>query len=351
MNVLAIDLGGTKLSFAVFDMEGALLHTQKVLLEGRYGEDVGQLIIAETASILTQWNSIAIGICVPGIYDMGTGRVWAPNIPGWEDYPLLRTMQEVASGRPVAIDSDRACYVLGESWKGAAQGCRDAIFLAVGTGIGAGILVDGRVLHGHHGIAGAIGWMALEAPFRDDFKACGCFESQASGNGIAAAYQQAKALRVTAKPVNADRGDDQLNETGGNRSYVSEEVNTVDTGDDKLDKARGKANGKHLGGAEAVFAAMQAGDEVADKVIRRAIERWGMSVANLVSVFDTEKIIFGGGVFGPAAAYIPDIRAEAERWAQPISMRKVVLEKSWLEDKAGLYGAAKLAWKHVKYEH
>ena len=104
----------------------------------------------------------AVGICVPGIVQPKTGRVWAPNIPGWDDYPLKAEIKAAVSDQAikVAIDSDRSASILGEAWQGAARGCRNAIFLAVGTGIGAGILVDGRVLHGEqasqaHRLAGA----------------------------------------------------------------------------------------------------------------------------------------------------------------------------------------------------
>src|SRR4029078_2861062 len=75
-------------------------------------------------------------------------------------------------------------YILGERWEGAAQGCSDAIFLAVGTGIGAGILIDGKVFRGAHDIAGSVGWMALERSYQDKFAACGNFETYASGDGI-----------------------------------------------------------------------------------------------------------------------------------------------------------------------
>src|SRR5690606_7336356 len=114
-----------------------------------------------------------------------SGTVWAPNIPGWEDYPLKAELEAVLNRIPVSIDSDRACYILGEYWKGAAQNCEDAIFLAVGTGIGAGILADGRILRGAGDIAGAIGWMALDHPYQEKYIPCGCFEYQASGDGVA----------------------------------------------------------------------------------------------------------------------------------------------------------------------
>ena len=126
-----------------------------------------------------------MGVSVPGIAHAEEGTVWAPNIPGWDCYPLREVLQaSLAPGTPVAIDSDRACSILGEAATGAARGCDHVIFLAVGTGIGAGILIDGRILRGANDIAGAIGWMALDRPYLTEYDECGCFETLASGAGI-----------------------------------------------------------------------------------------------------------------------------------------------------------------------
>ena len=163
MPVLALDLGGTKLAIAVFTEDGQLLREENFTLEKNNGNAIGSLITQQVEKFLSTESSIrAIGICVPGIFYQESGNVWAPNIPGWDNYPLLQKMQNVSGGLPVKIDNDRACYILGEKWKGAAQGCSHAIFVAVGTGIGAGVLVDGKVLRGAHDSAGAIGWMALK---------------------------------------------------------------------------------------------------------------------------------------------------------------------------------------------
>lgn len=302
MAVLAIDLGGTKIASAVFLQDGQVLQQQSRNLDGRGGKDVGRLI---TEAILAYGDITSIGIAVPGISSRHTGTVWAPNIPGWEDYPLLEEVRAVALNIPVQIESDRSCYILGEAWKGNAQGCGDAIYLAVGTGIGAGILTDGKLLHGAADIGGAIGWMALDRPFQPSYKDCGCFESRASGEGIA---------KVATALVAEDAG------------Y---------SGPLRKDNLR----------AQDVFAAYEQGDRIAIDVINQSISLWGMATANLVSLFNPGKIIFGGGVFGPAVALIPRIAAEAERWAQPISMRQVRLEASALGNNAGLYGAAWLAMK------
>ena len=164
MAILGIDLGGTKLSLGVFEQSGEMIFRQNVALENRVGTEVGELIGEEIRKILRVHGNIqSIGIAVPGIYHEKTGTVWAPNIPGWGDYPLLYEMGKTVD-TPITIDSDRACYILGEAWMGNAKNCTHAIYLSVGTGIGAGILIDGKVLRGANDIGGAIGWMALQQP-------------------------------------------------------------------------------------------------------------------------------------------------------------------------------------------
>src|SRR5688500_1146315 len=172
MLVIALDLGGTKLAAALFSDEGDILISETVQLEKRKGKKVGNLILQQ-ANLISQKtlekNIIvsSLGICVPGIAYAKTGKVWAPNIPGWEDYPLLEELENGLDNKniKIKIDSDRACYILAESWKGNARGYSDVIFLSVGTGIGAGIIINNQVLRGANDIGGAIGWMALNKPF------------------------------------------------------------------------------------------------------------------------------------------------------------------------------------------
>jgi len=322
--VIGLDLGGTKLAGAIFTPQGRILRRNVVPLAGCQGRAVGELIRHELTLLLAavrlrQLKLSAIGVSIPGISHSRTGKVWAPNIPGWEDYPLRRELR--ASVRDdrirVAIDSDRACYILGETWRGAAKGCRNAIFLAVGTGIGAGVLVDGQVLRGAHDIAGAIGWLALDRPFRRAYIPCGCFEHHASGEGLA---KVAKALLAARPGRPAGRGCRVTRLQGGEGLT-----------------------------ARAIFAAYDRGDSLAKEVMAQAFEFWGMAVANLVSLFNPEKIIFGGGVFGPGAKFLGDIYAEAKKWAQPIGIKQVKLQVSKLGGDAGLYGAGCLALQAAGY--
>lgn len=313
MAVIALDLGGTKLAAALFSEKGDILFKTTRSLDKKKGTEVGKLISREANEIFKNAEKInesvsAIGVCVPGIAHAKTGTVWAPNIPGWDNYPLLEELKQSIDNKKIKIDSDRGCYILGETWKGNARGCSDAIFLSVGTGIGAGILINNEVLRGANDIAGAIGWMALDKPFKGEYISCGDFEYNASGEGI---------LKVAKEMLsNANYSDSVL------KKFDPEELST-----------------------KAVFDGYEIGDELSIKVLRNAIEYWGMAVANLVSLFNPEKIIFGGGVFGPALKFLDLIYDEAKKWAQPISIGQVELQGSALGNDAGLYGAGLLALK------
>jgi glucokinase len=312
MPVIGLDLGGTKLAAAVFSDDGAILHRSRAALEGRSGDSVGRLIAGQVDELLDKARAHelairAIGASVPGIAYQNEGTVWAPNIPGWERFPLRALLQSRGGDAiPVAIDSDRACSILGEAGRGAARGCRHAVFLAVGTGIGAGILIDGKVLRGAHDIAGAIGWMALDRPYRPRYDRCGCFETYASGAGI-----EREARRLL----------DDITDHDGPLARVDPDRLT----------------------ARDVFDAYEQGDAVAEAVLAAAIECWGMAVANLVSLFNPEVIVLGGGIFGPAARFLDQIAAEALHWAQPVSITQVSIRLTELGPDACLIGTGQLA--------
>ena len=311
--VIGIDLGGTKISGALFSKDGRIIHKNELLLVGKGGADVGSLVVdqvlehVEYAKVnLHQIDSV--GICIPGISNPSDRTVWAPNIPGWEAYPLFQEVRDCLDNPniSVSIESDRNCYILGEIWKGNAPDCKNAIFMAVGTGIGIGIIANGQIINGMNGIAGAIGWLALDRPYSADYDQCGFLEFHASGTGIARSAERLL--------------------TGGHTSdyLVAGEISASD-----------------------VFSAYGKNDQVSIKVIEKCIGYWGMAVANLVSIFNPEKIIFGGGVFGPAIQFLDRITEEAENWAQPISMQQVSLEGSSLKGDSGLFGAGYLAIRNA----
>ncbi len=317
--VIGIDIGGTKISAALFDLHGVVLEKEIRQVSERRGDEVtilvGDLIrhlVAEAGKAIGQIG--AIGICVPGIYHPTERTVWAPNIPDWDHYPLWDELRRLL-GDPtpgLVIESDRSCYILGEVWKGCAQGCDDAIFMAVGTGIGAGILSNGRIITGNGGIAGAIGWMALDPPYDRKYDRWGNFEYYASGDGIARS-----AIEVMKRP---------------HRKASC------------LDRIPPKTITAHH-----ILDAFEKEDPVGTEVLNKAIRYWGMAVANLVSIFNPEKVIFGGGVFGPATKLLDKILVESKKWAQPLAIQKVTLESSALKGDAGLIGAGYSAIRSIDH--
>ncbi len=312
MSVIAIDLGGTKALGAVFTKEGALLAKRTCFLEGAEGEEAGRIVLG-LINRLSEDNPDdiveAVGICVPGIVYHEDGCVWAPNIPGWEHYPLRSRIEDALGKRVlVVIESDRACYVLGEVWKGAARGYTDAVYIAAGTGIGIGILTEGHVIRGHSDIAGAAGWMALSDPFREEYRQCGCFESFASGGGIGNQIRRAVREHPDYSGVLSCKPIDELSSYDAFEYYDS--------------------------------------DPLAKSVLDKAVEMWGMGAANIVSLLNPEIVVFGGGIFGPAARFLDRIHEEACKWGQPIAMKDVRFAVSELPGEAALYGAARLVLRN-----
>jgi len=313
MAVVGLDLGGTKLAGAIFQTDGSIINKTTVMVNKQAGNEVSQMIIQLIRDQIdfahaNDMKIDSIGCSVPGIVNSSTGGVWAPNIPGWKDFPLTeRIMEEIGEEcQTFVLDNDRACSIMGEGWQGCARGCKNAIFLAVGTGIGAGIMTDGKILRGSSDIAGAIGWLALDQPYKEKYTGYGCFEYSASGDGL---------IRVASELLKTNHAY-----SGVLRTLKFGELTT-----------------------QRIFEAYRQNDTLADQVMKQAVLYWGMAVANLVSLFNPEKIIFGGGVFGPAVIFLGDILSEAMKWAQPISMQQVKLEPSLLAGDAGLIGAGFLA--------
>lgn len=284
---IAIDLGGTKLACAVVDDSGKILYRNKAPT-GR-GEPCAS--IDRIAEAIRQAGEAAgctgkAGMIVPGIYFADSGCVWAPNLWGDRQIPLRAELEKRLS-MPILIDSDRAGYVLGEQWMGVARGMTDCVYLAVGTGIGAGIISGGRLVRGASDIAGAVGWFALNPEQKQHYKEVGCWEAESAGPALA----------------------------------------------------------RHAGTAtaEEAVAAARNGDALAQNAIREAARYLGLGIANLVSLLNPQMVVLGGGLMQAADLFVAIIRQTMEEWAQPIAARQVRIEKTALGEDAGLLGAARLA--------
>jgi glucokinase len=290
MHALAIDLGGSKAAFAVVDHEGRVVcRTKRPSHEGgsvlsfeALASVAGETVVAAG---LTWADLEGAGVIVPGIYDPASGRAWAPNLWGDTQVDVREPLARLLPTR-LTIDNDRSGYVLGESWIGAARGCTDAVFLGVGTGIGAGLLCAGRVVRGAAGIAGAVGWFATDPAWTPQ-GTLGCWEAQAAGPALA--------------------------------------------------RRAGARDGK------AVTDAARHGDAAAKRAVADAAEALAMGVANLISALNPQVVVLGGGLMQASDLFLEPIRRAVPRWAQPIAARQCRIEPSALGQDAGLLGAGRLA--------
>lgn len=309
--VLAVDLGGTKCSAAVVDRNGRIVsrRTMPVDVSSRWApvRQIVRLARDLGKEAMPRQSFAAVGVAVPGLVRRD-GTVWAPNLPGWKRIALANCLKR-SLGVPVVVESDRNTALIGECWRGAAQGKSDVVVLMIGTGIGAGIMSGGRVVRGAHELSGCAGWLSVSLENKLNSSATGELESMAAGPGIANAARK------------------RLQE--GEASTLSQF---------NLSKLTCKE----------IAAAAREGDPLALDIFHHAGKLLGFGVGNMVSLFDPEVVIIGGGVAGAADLYLKSLRDAMLERAQPLAAMKVKLVVSKLGDRANLLGCASLAWQSSK---
>jgi len=315
--VLGLDLGGTKIAVGVVESTGKLLAAVRLPTPASgVKDDLAALFNAAQSAVVSagvSWTAIrAVGVGVPGAFDPVTETVWAPNLPGWTRVPLKRWLEK-ALRRPAFVEGDRNVQALAETWlasgprAGTRQKIRNLVFLTIGTGIGAGIIVDGRVVSGTRGVAGAAGWLAVQDGWRADFARVGCLEALSAGPAVARNAREA----LRRNP----------------RSLIRELV-----------AARG---GRVTG--EVVVEAARRGDPTARRILQRAGDDLGRGVANLVSLLNPERIVVGGGLAGAGEFLLQPLRHAVRKWGQPLATRRLRIVRSRLGENAGILGAARYA--------
>lgn len=318
--VLGLDLGGTKIAAGVVTSSGRLLSNVRLPTPASgVGRDVAALFDAAHSAVAAanvSWKAIrAVGVGVPGAFDPRTETVWAPNLPGWKKVPLKRLLEK-ALRRPVFVEGDRNVQALAEVWLGARDFVKDRtrnlVFLTVGTGIGAGLIADGRLIPGTRGVAGAAGWLPVSEMWRPEFGRLGCLEHLAAGPAVARFAR--KALRRKT------------------RSLI-------------------KTLAKTLGGkvtTETVAAAARRGDPTARHVLQEIGSNLGRGVAGIVSLLNPEVVVLGGGLAGAGDLILAPLRRAVRQWGQPLASRQVRIVRSRLGEDAGILGAARYALLHLE---
>ena len=257
--------------------------------------------IAETGCARSDF--LGVGVGAPGPLDRKQGIVLvAPNL-GWHDYPLKERVEH-ATGMRTTLENDASCATLGEWWVGAAKGAKNAIGMTIGTGIGGGLILDGKLYHGSSDVAGEIGHTTIESNGRRC--ACGnygCLEAYASGPAIAGRAREALA--------------------GGELSLLSGMV------DGALEQIT----------AATVYEAAKRGDAVAAEVVRDTARFIGIGLANLLNVFNPEVVVIAGGVTQAGEDLLAPIRAEVKRRAFKAAVDACRIVPGALGSTAGTVGA------------
>ncbi|MCU0507945.1 MAG: ROK family protein [Anaerolineae bacterium] len=313
--VVGVDLGGTKVLAGVVDREYKVLATAKRPTKGETGVDAVVERIAKTVRDAVReagmdFSDIA-GVCsaAPGALNPEDGIVrLAPNIEGWEDIPFAKLLSDQLSGTPVFIENDANLGALGELTLGAAQGVKNMVGIFVGTGIGGGIVLDGKIWRGSHMTAGEIGHVVVLA----EGPVCGC------GNR--------GCLESVASRTAIER-DIRLGLRTGRESMVPELL---------------KQAGRERMTSGILAQAYEARDPLVYEVITRAQHYLGIFIGSTINYIDPDMIVVGGGVAEALGeAYVEPVRAVAYQYAmnrKDARNVKIVLAK--LEDHAALLGAA-----------
>ena len=272
--VAGIDLGPTRTRLAVADLRGTRIADRIVdTPTGVSPAVLLQRIAAALRALMREAGTpaqrlIVVGAGAPGAVEWETGIVsFAPNLKGWTKVPM-RAILERALGAPVLVENDVNLAVLGERWQGAARGHDTCAFVFVGTGIGAGILIDGQLHRGHSFMAGEIAVMCMGPQFADvDYGTRGCLETLAGLQALAGRW-----------PKGA-RGD----------------------------PAEWMAD---------LYKAAEAGDHVARRAVDETATLIGIAVANVAAVLDPSLIVLGGALMAQGGPLVAEVRTVVERIAR-----------------------------------
>ena len=305
--IFAADLGGTHLRAATVDRNGKI--------HSRFKQNTPQAtdayaIVDAIVAAVHEFQKLAgisaVSLVVPGTVKVEEGAVVkAPNLPCLDGFRLADALSSRLD-LPAILENDANAAAVGEMWQGAAVGCKTIICLTLGTGVGGGIILDGKLWRGVDGAAAEIGHMCVD-PFGGVACTCGsrgCLEVFASGTAI---------VRMTREA--SPRYPDSVLQGREDRT------------------------------AETIFEAGKAGDELALEIFRRMGMYLGIGLANLINILNPEMIVLGGGVVNAWDLFEKHMHQQVEERAFPSLAARVKIVRAKCGDDAGLLGAARLAFR------
>ena len=299
---IGVDLGGTNLRAAAVDRDGKLIHRVASATPASSGRDsvIDEIVraIQTTQRALANHTLQGVGVGIPGYILMDQGIVvGAPNLPEFVNYPV-RDEIEKRLGTRVILENDANAAALGEKWMGAGRDVHDLIMMTLGTGIGGGIILGGKALHGDLGMAAELGHITVVP----NGNPCGC-----GNRGCVEKYASATAVSAMAKMLNL--GPDLT--------------------------------------AEEVYRLARGGNERAKSIFETVGTALGVALASLINIFNAPLYLIGGGMVGAWDEFSAAMLAEISRRSFTYRTHPPRIERATLGSDAGLYGAASLGWKEA----
>lgn len=313
--VIGIDVGGTNIKAGAVDHQGNLLAQRKTPTEAGSGSDaildrIGGLV-RDLQNDCSDRRLKAAGFGIPGAIQSKTGIVTqAPNVPAWDGLPIRNTLQE-RTGVPCFIENDANAIALGEMWVGSGRGYNHIVVLTLGTGVGGGVIVDGKLLRGADGMASELGHLAVQA----DGPRChcgsnGCLETYSSATGM---------LRIFREALKAGRN------TSLQRIPEAEVT------------------------PELIHQHAHLGDPLSREILETAGRQLGVALASLVNMFNPEILVIGGGVAAAWDMIMPSAIRTMNHRAFKAPAERVKVVRAEKEAIAGIFGAAYVAWDLLQH--
>ena len=313
--VLGIDIGGTNIVVGAVTEDGSrvrgLVSEPTGVPEGPDAVidrilRMARSVMAATRAEDSDADIIGVGVGAPGPLNRKKGLViFTPNLR-WTNMPLRDRIGK-ALDLPASLDNDANCAMLGEHWVGAAKGAKNAVCFTIGTGIGGGIVVDGKLVHGASDVAAEIGHITIDVNGRR----CGC-----GNDGCLEAYASGPAIARRAMEAIEAGAASQMSTTPGGPASIT---------------------------AQTVFECAAAGDALADELVRDTARYLGVGIANMLNIMNPEVVVICGGVTKAGDHLFVPLRREVSRRAFKPAVEACRIVPGQLEGTAGVVGAAR-AW-------
>jgi glucokinase len=318
MKYIGVDVGGTNIACAVVDSGGAILHKQSIKTESECGyavvvKNIAALVEEVLRESETDAGEIArIGVGCPGCCNSDTGIVELCVNLGWKGVPLVRDLSEL-TGIKVAIENDANAAAYGEFVAGAAKGANSAVVITLGTGVGSGIILDGKLLRGTNFAGGELGHMVIQAQLGNggaDETPCGCgrlgcFESYSSATGLIRATKAAMAANPDSK-----------------MHQIAEEYGKIS--------------------ARTAWRAADVGDAAGTAVVQQYIAYLACGITNVINIFQPDIVCIGGGVCNEGDKLLVPLKDLVARqvYSRDSASKNTEIAICRLGNDAGIIGAA-----------